>query len=137
MKNSQLTSNLLSGIQNTQKQTQRKAAAPLVPQLWHSAEDQYQHSSIISQIPCKFKIINNDIDCSQILELFKLNAPPRNLRKFPFFHLSHHTSVFGENNSIDRLCNLANKFCHAVDFFSNTNVSFKNQLLTFMRSNSV
>ena len=53
------------------------------------------------------------------------------------FFICHITPLFlGENNSIDRLCNLANMFCRAVDFFSNTKVYFKNQPLTLMRSNS-
>ena len=84
-----------------------------------------------------FKVINSEIDCPSILELFKLNAPPRNLRKFPLLHRSNHTSVFGENNSVDFLFNLANEFCHAVDFYLNTSGSFKNQLLAIMRGNCV
>ena len=80
---------------------------------------------LLSDLILTLKVINHHVKYPELLSLFELNVPPRVLRNTPLFMLRKHSTTFGMNNCVDRLCRTSNSVAHLVDFFCHSLYSFK------------
>lgn len=63
-----------------------------------------------------YNLLNNKIDCPEILSLIPINVPQASLRSYPLFYLATCTQNLSRNSPVNRmldLCNSINNF----DFF--------------------
>ena len=63
-----------------------------------------------------YKILNNNIDCSDLLQLIHIHAPPRSLRVVNTFSIENHRTNYGQSSSINRMMFYANEM--RIDLFN-------------------
>ena len=56
-----------------------------------------------------FDLVNSLIDCSQLLELIKLNVPTRQLRQHELFQINYHRTDYGRNSPLTRYLVIINQ----------------------------
>ena len=81
-----------------------------------------------------FKLLNNLVDSSDLLNCFNFYVPPRSLRQPSLFYVNLSMTDFLKNSPVNRIMEETNKFCalHDCDIF---NVDFSNfKLLMFKAS---
>ena len=81
-----------------------------------------------------FKLLNNLVDSSDLLNCFNFYVPPRSLRQPSLFYVNLSMTDFLKNSPVNRIMEETNKFCvlHDCDIF---NVEFSNfKLLMFKAS---
>ena len=75
-------------------------------------------------------LISGEIDCSLLLEKFKLRCPSRSTRNHPVFKVDFHKTNYGFFSPIARLSRLANTYNDEVELFGTSRNRFKSQLKT-------
>lgn len=83
-----------------------------------------------------YKILNNQINCPQLLRLISLNAAERRTRNTEVFLVPFHSTNYGKNEPCTRFLRQANE-CVSLDFFSSTLYQCKNQMKQLLNSNLV
>ena len=79
-----------------------------------------------------FKILNNLCNCPNILSMIHLHVPSRDVRDPILFSVPHHRTDYGKNTVLPRLCNLANKHRHDIEFFNVSCKRFKCNVKTVL-----
>lgn len=69
-----------------------------------------------------FDLLNNNIDCSELLGRLRINAPGRSIRRFDFFRQAMHRTQYGQHNPLDVCCQRFNDVYHLFDFNLSKNV---------------
>lgn len=73
-----------------------------------------------------FKLINNHIDCSELLMLINIYVPPRILREMNTFCPDRHRTIYGQFSSMSRM--MANSNLLRTDVFSSTLAAVKGDI---------
>lgn len=68
-----------------------------------------------------YNLLNNKINCPEILNLIPINVPQISLRSFPMFYTSAHTQNYCRNSPINRMLNLSNKI-NNFDFYHDSQI---------------
>lgn len=63
-----------------------------------------------------FDLLENNVDCPDILEKLRFNAPGRTIRRTDFFRRSAHRTQYGQHNPLDVCCQVFNDVYHMYDF---------------------
>lgn len=69
-----------------------------------------------------FDLLNNNLDCSDLLERLRFNAPGSSTRRFDFFKRATHRTQYGQNNPLNMCCQRFNEVYHLFDFNLSKNV---------------
>lgn len=75
-----------------------------------------------------FKILNNLIDCPELLHAIGLHVPSRQTRHTQLFNVGYHRTNYGHFGPIERICREANDLAHSLDFFNTPLKKFKDQV---------
>lgn len=74
-----------------------------------------------------FDILNNNVDCPELLSKLQINVPPRSTRRADFLRLPLHRTLFGQNNPFDICCRRFNEVSVQYDFNVSKSI-FKNRI---------
>ena len=74
-----------------------------------------------------YDLLNNNIDCSDLLNRLRFNAPTRRLRHHDLFRSSFNRTIYGQNNPLWACCQKFNEVSHLYDFHMSKNL-FKSRI---------
>lgn len=74
-----------------------------------------------------FDLLENNIDCAELLARLRINAPVRRTRRIVFFRRGTNRTLYGQHNPLDVCCQSFNVVYHLYDFNLSKNV-FKTRI---------
>ena len=77
-----------------------------------------------------FDILTGNIDCSNLLQNVRLQAPARQLRHQQFLWIPSHRTNYGQHNPLDACCRAFNQVCEVFDF-NISKLVYKNRIKAF------
>lgn len=89
-----------------------------------------EHRRLEASLIFLYKIINGTINSPEILELVTFNVNERRTRNAEIFNIPFHHTNYGQNESIVKMLNQANKHSSKIDLFNMSNTSFKRVVKT-------
>lgn len=79
-----------------------------------------------------FDILDNNVDCAELLGKIQFNAPARQTRQNDLLRIPQHRTVYGQNNPLDVCCRRFNESREDYDF-NISKTMFKNRISSLTR----
>lgn len=89
---------------------------------------------LVADVTFVYKVMNNHVNCPDIVEYFKFNAPPKTLRKLPLFHTPICRTNYAYYSCINRICRHVNAISHLFDLFCDSLTEFKTHIRNVIRN---
>ncbi|KAI4494148.1 hypothetical protein M0802_009182 [Mischocyttarus mexicanus] len=83
---------------------------------------------MIADIIFVCKTANGLINCSDIVNIFSLNVPLKNLRSRELLHILPHSTSYSYYSSFNRMFSNVNRYCNHFDIFSQSISTVRNIL---------
>lgn len=75
-----------------------------------------------------YKLLNNKLDCTELLEAVRLLIPARQTRQRQLFHEEYHRTNYGSAAFVDRMVKNYNAFYPGCDVFNDSLTQIRNQI---------